>query len=85
LDGDFSGWFEDGDLENFDTAHFWIGTRCYGEGVFGSVGVVFFVGYLVCSDSWGCGVVLDRSNRKEQIRRLLITLILCIYFCKFGI
>jgi hypothetical protein len=52
LNGDFSRWVGDGDLEVLDAADFWVGAGSYREGVFGSVGVVFFVGYLVCSESW---------------------------------
>jgi hypothetical protein len=55
LNGDFTRWVGDGDLEVLDAADFWVGAGGYQEGVFGSVGVVFFVGYLVCSESWSWG------------------------------
>ena len=54
LDGDFSRWGRDRDLEEFDATNFWVGTRGYGEGVLGSIGVVFLVGHLVCPDSRSC-------------------------------
>jgi Flp pilus assembly protein protease CpaA len=52
LNGDFTGWFGDGDLKVLDAANFWVGAGGYLECVFGSIGVVFFVGYLICSESW---------------------------------
>lgn len=59
MDGDFSGRVGDGDLEVLDAADFWVGAVGYGEGVFGSVGVIFFVGYLVGSEMWSLVLVVN--------------------------
>jgi hypothetical protein len=67
LDCDFSGWVGDGDREEFDAAYFWVGTRGDGEGVFGSIGVVFLVGYLVGSDFGGCSCCQPTFNSFEGI------------------
>ena len=53
LDCDFSSRFGNRDFEKFDAAYFWIGTRNDLECIFGSIGVVFLIGYLVCSDFGG--------------------------------
>jgi hypothetical protein len=52
LDLDFAGGRGNGDFIDFCTAYFGFRTAGYGESVFGSVGVVFFICDLICSESW---------------------------------
>jgi hypothetical protein len=90
LNCDFSGWIGDGNRVEFDASYLWVGTRGDEEGVFGSIGVVFLVGYLIGSKP-GCWRVLLLStsqfvpDRKMMINFGYLTLILSVYFSKLWI
>jgi hypothetical protein len=54
LNGYLTVWIRDRNFIDFDRSNFWGGTGTDGEGVFGSVVVVLFVRYLVCSKIGSC-------------------------------
>lgn len=53
LHGDGAGRLGDGNLVDLHAADFWVGAGHDVEGVFGAVGVVFFVGDLVGAEAGG--------------------------------